>query len=412
MPKYKTSLARGAAIFLVGSLAAGCSVANLTDGLTTNSTAPVGMAQANQPYPGENRIVRPKADIGGGGILQPSSEVSSLPAPAATPAYGVPVYTAPRSSSVSSAPLPPPGAAQSSASPVTAVPVEQPRQVAAAPQAPQPSRTRASEPSAGGSYRVDSGDTLYGIARKTGVSVSQLKEANGLSDGAIRIGQNLVIPGSGAAVSASAPAQQPQPVRTVSAPSAKPAQPAAPKPAAVAAAPQPEPAVVAAAPKPEAQDEPRVTAYTPPTESKTKAIEAVEQTQVAALPPESTGVGRLRWPAQGRVIAGFGSSGGKKSDGIDIAVPEGTAVHAAENGVVIYAGDGLKGFGNTVLVRHEDGLVTVYGHASELKVKRGDQVRRGQEIARSGMTGDADRPKLHFEVRKGTSPVDPMTYLR
>ncbi|MEP4422761.1 MAG: M23 family metallopeptidase, partial [Nitratireductor sp.] len=94
-----------------------------------------------------------------------------------------------------------------------------------------------------------------------------------------------------------------------------------------------------------------------------------------------------------------------------IAVPEGTPVKAAENGVVIYAGDGLKEFGNTVLVRHEDGLVTVYGHASELKVARGDKVRRGQEIARSGMSGSADLPKLHFEVRKDSVPVNPTGYL-
>jgi murein DD-endopeptidase MepM/ murein hydrolase activator NlpD len=185
---------------------------------------------------------------------------------------------------------------------------------------------------------------------------------------------------------------------------------AAPKPAAnpLAGA-----TTLAANPKPAAtQEEPKVVAYTPPRESKPAVADKVDQTEVAALPPESTGVGRLRWPAQGRVISSFGSNGGRKNDGIDIAVPEGTPIHAAENGVVIYAGDGLKGFGNTVLLRHEDGLVTVYGHASEIKVKRGDTVRRGQEIARSGMTGDADRPKLHFEVRNGTTPVNPMTYLQ
>src|SRR5690606_5358717 len=98
-------------------------------------------------------------------------------------------------------------------------------------------------------------------------------------------------------------------------------------------------------------------------------------------------------------------------DGIDIQVPEGTPVKAAENGVVIYAGDGLKEFGNTVLVRHDNGLVTVYGHASELKVSRGDKVKRGQQIASSGMSGVADSPRLHFEVRKNSAPVDPTTFL-
>ena len=119
----------------------------------------------------------------------------------------------------------------------------------------------------------------------------------------------------------------------------------------------------------------------------------------------------MRWPVRGRVISNYGAGGGKNGDGIDIAVPEGTSVKAAENGVVIYAGDGLKEFGNTVLVRHENGLVTFYGHASELKVARGEKVKRGQEIARSGMSGTTDMPKLHFEVRKNSSPVDPSTFL-
>ena len=126
---------------------------------------------------------------------------------------------------------------------------------------------------------------------------------------------------------------------------------------------------------------------------------------------ECTGIGRMRWPVRGRVISGYGTGGGKANDGIDIQVPEGTPVKAAENGVVIYAGDGLKEFGNTVLVRHEDGLVTVYGHASELTVARGQKVKRGQEIARSGMSGATDLPKLHFEVRKDSAPVDPTSFL-
>ncbi|WEX07322.1 M23 family metallopeptidase [Chelativorans sp. AA-79] len=387
--RHRTLLGRGAAVLLIGGLA-GCSSTNFTDGLTTSSTAPVTVAQANQPYPGD--VVRPKADVGGGGILQPAAPVSSLPPPSA-PTYGASTSAAPVSSNVSSSPLPPPGGASRSAA--APAPVEQPRssggQMAAVPQAPKPQAQ-------GGTYTVASGDTLYAISRRTGVSVDRLKQANGLGDGSIRIGQELAIPGASTAVASAAPARKSDPVNVSATPSAKPAAQ--------------KPVVAANTKKPEAEEEPKVTAYTPPAESKPKAVEAVDQTEVAALTPEATGVGRLRWPAQGRVIGSFGSNGGRKNDGVDIAVPEGTAVHAAENGVVIYAGDGLKGFGNTVLVRHEDGLVTVYGHASELKVKRGDKVRRGQEIALSGMTGDAERPKLHFEVRKGTSPVDPMTYLR
>lgn len=144
-----------------------------------------------------------------------------------------------------------------------------------------------------------------------------------------------------------------------------------------------------------------------------RATDAVieDAEKVVASAPDATGIGRMRWPVRGRVISAYGGkNAGKANDGIDIAVPEGTPVKAAENGVVIYAGDGLKEFGNTVLVRHEDGLVTVYGHASELKVAR-RQVKRGQEIARSGMSGSADMPKLHFEVRKNSAPVDPSSFL-
>ena len=117
---------------------------------------------------------------------------------------------------------------------------------------------------------------------------------------------------------------------------------------------------------------------------------------------------KFRWPANGRVIAGFGpKTNGQQNDGINIAVPENTPVKAAEDGVVAYAGNELKGYGNLVLVRHPNGYVTAYAHAKELLVKRGDQVKRGQIIARSGQTGNVNAPQLHFEIRKGASPVDP-----
>ena len=92
-------------------------------------------------------------------------------------------------------------------------------------------------------------------------------------------------------------------------------------------------------------------------------------------------------------------------------MPEGTSVKAAEDGVVAYAGNELKGYGNLVLVRHTNGFVTAYAHASELKVKRGETVKRGQIIALAGQTGTVNSPQLHFEIRKGSTPVDPMQYL-
>jgi len=120
----------------------------------------------------------------------------------------------------------------------------------------------------------------------------------------------------------------------------------------------------------------------------------------------------FRWPVHGKVIAGFGPRpNGQQNDGINVAVPENTPIKAAEDGVVAYAGNELKGYGNLVLVRHSNGYVTAYAHAKELLVKRGDPIKRGQVIAKSGQTGNVDAPQLHFEVRKGPTPQDPMPML-
>ena len=120
----------------------------------------------------------------------------------------------------------------------------------------------------------------------------------------------------------------------------------------------------------------------------------------------------FRWPVRGRIIAAFGPKpNGLQNDGINLAVPEGTPIKAAEDGVVAYAGSELKGYGNLVLVRHANGFVTAYANASEILVKRGETVKRGQVIAKSGETGNVTSPQLHFEIRKGATPVDPAQYL-
>lgn len=140
------------------------------------------------------------------------------------------------------------------------------------------------------------------------------------------------------------------------------------------------------------------------------AVEPQRQ-QVAAAPATvvgSDGKPEFRWPARGRIIQGFKSGG---NDGISIAVPAGTAVKAAESGVVAYAGSELKGYGNLVLIRHPNGFVSAYAHNGELNVKRGENVKRGQVIAKSGQTGNVTAPQLHFELRKGSTPVDPTQYL-
>ncbi|MGH6821126.1 MAG: peptidoglycan DD-metalloendopeptidase family protein, partial [Methylocella sp.] len=120
----------------------------------------------------------------------------------------------------------------------------------------------------------------------------------------------------------------------------------------------------------------------------------------------------FRWPVKGRVISAFGAKpGGMRTEGINIAVPEGAGVRAADSGVVAYAGNELKGYGNLVLIRHHGGWVTAYAHNKELIVKRGDTVKRGDMIARAGRTGSVESPQLHFELRKGATAVDPIKYL-
>jgi murein DD-endopeptidase MepM/ murein hydrolase activator NlpD len=121
---------------------------------------------------------------------------------------------------------------------------------------------------------------------------------------------------------------------------------------------------------------------------------------------------KFRWPAKGRVIGRFGANADStQSDGIKISVPMGADVVAAESGVVAYAGSELKGYGNLILIRHANNWVTAYAHNEELLVKRGDTVRRGQTIAKAGKTGNVDQPQLHFELRRGAKPVDPLPYL-
>ena len=233
-----------------------------------------------------------------------------------------------------------------------------------------------------GGYTVVAGDSLYGIAKKTGAKAADIRKANNLGETAnLKIGQKLVIPAATQQVAQAAPGVDP--MITGSAGPAKKAD----KPGAA-----------------------KLATYTPP-KADSKVIKEAEAASTEAA-PDSTGIGKMRWPVRGRVVGTYGNSNGASyNDGIDIAVPEGTPVKAAENGVVIFAGEGLKDFGKTVLVRHADGKVTVYGHTSEIKVSRGDTVKRGQEIAKSGMSGNTDSPKLHFEVRENSSPVDPQQYL-
>jgi len=260
---------------------------------------------------------------------------------------------------------------------------------AAQAQAPAPATRGATMPSS--VHVAAPGDTLMNISRRNHISVSELARANNLPVTAqLKVGDRITVPSSSKTLAAAQPAPAP----------AAPAQP-------VAAAAPPKPQPVAAKPVVTASVEPaqkvRMATETKEIERTHSPVKAAEATN--ALPT-------FRWPVRGRVITSYGAkTNGKQNDGINVAVPEGTPVKAAEDGVVAYSGNELKGYGNLILVRHANGYVTAYAHASELMVKRGDSIKRGQIIAKSGQTGEVGSPQLHFEIRKGSSPVDPLQFL-
>jgi murein DD-endopeptidase MepM/ murein hydrolase activator NlpD len=200
-------------------------------------------------------------------------------------------------------------------------------------------------------HRVAAGDTLYGVARRYGIEPSRIVSLNRIAEPyAIAPGQSLVLP-------AAAPA-----------------------------------AASTAAPQPVAGRSARALAKIP-------------------APPPRAG-GKFLWPVQGRTIAGYGRKrDGLHNDGINIAAPRGAAVRAADNGVVAYVGNELRGFGNLILVKHAGGWVTAYAHTQDFQVRRGQTVTRGQPIARIGSSGNVATPQLHFEIRKGTRSVDPTRFL-
>jgi murein DD-endopeptidase MepM/ murein hydrolase activator NlpD len=324
-------------------------------------------------------------------------------------------------------------------------------------------------------YVVKQGDTLPDLAQRYGVSQSDLVSINNLTPPyTLKSGQTLNIPSQSEssnlpAMTASAvppptpagavtstPLSVPDapvpaapkataPVSTASTSGGGVSSSALPAPTVIAptppaatppkpASPAPAPATTKAAPLPPTPTAPVTSAETeaapaqaktqtataPTTKAKTpEQIEAETEAAVEAAeaakssgPAAGTGKGPFVWPVQGKVIDSFGSSkDGMKNDGINIAAPNGAPVVAAADGTVAYAGNELRGFGNMILLRHDGGYVTAYAHNASLLVKKGDKVKRGQTIARVGQTGAVFGPQLHFEIRKGTQPVDPMSFL-
>jgi murein DD-endopeptidase MepM/ murein hydrolase activator NlpD len=360
--------------------------------------------------------------ISGDPFSNPFKSASAEPTTTSSPALATPEPV--RTAAVHSQPLAPPTASSA------------PAIVPAAPRVAATSASGSAGWSAQGGARVTvaAGDSLASISNRYGVPAQAILSANDLKSGAqVTPGRSIVIPvynASGAAQPAKSAAQASSPKARV-AEVAKPAKPeprqAKTEPAKPTKVAKVEPAKVQ--PVKAASAEPVKPAK--PATQKVASIETkpVETAKPAAGPapakgeakaaptddPKSTGAlpsepaGEFRWPARGRVIAGFGANGG--NEGINISVPEGTPVKAAESGTVTYSGSEVKGYGNLVLIKHDNGYVSAYAHNGELSVKRGEKVKRGQVIAKAGQTGNVTSPQLHFEIRKGQTPVDPTGFL-
>jgi murein DD-endopeptidase MepM/ murein hydrolase activator NlpD len=285
-----------------------------------------------------------------------------------------------------------------------------PQGVAAPHSRPAPMQTASVQPPAvpadldgkyRGSYTMRQGDSLYGISRTYGVPVSELQQTNGITDArGVKAGAVLRVPAGGT----SAPEQPMQQV--------------------AAAPPQPSYNDRQSAPSYQGGDiasshQPTIingqnsgSQYTQVATRNTNDVAAGTVTPPPSRPQQSAASDKLRWPVSGRIITGFGQrSDGTHNDGINLSVPLGTQVHAAEGGTVAYAGSELKGYGNLILLRHDNGWVTAYAHNDQLMVKRGDKVQRGQVISTAGRSGSVDQPQVHFELRQGSKPVDPVPFL-
>ncbi|MFO1050360.1 MAG: M23 family metallopeptidase [Geminicoccaceae bacterium] len=241
-------------------------------------------------------------------------------------------------------------------------------------------------------HEVAAGETLSEIAVRYRVPLQAVADLNGIrSPYRVVSGQTVALP---------AGATKPKSPTMVA------AAPAVPKVR------EPSPPVVAARSsevKVASLDSPRVPAA---------AVRPVSLEQMPSEPKTQHGAAPLLsgdgflWPVRGRIVSAFGSKpNGTRNDGINILVREGTPVVAAENGVVVYAGTELPGYGRMLLLSHADGFVTAYAHNSELYVGVGDRVERGQRIAAAGKTGNVTSPQLHFEIRDGKKALDPVALL-
>jgi murein DD-endopeptidase MepM/ murein hydrolase activator NlpD len=425
-------------------------------------TAVAGCSSESSRF-GENPYASPYSskDSTGSVARAPVSKVEAQPLPPQVQAQPLPPPAMHRPATVSAGGSSGASAGMGSYQPVpasyAAPPAADITGSVASPPRPAPVATTASSKwdwNGGTAIIVGPGETVQTLSNKYGVPVSAIMEANKLSGLSLKPGQRVIIPrynAAGASVLASQPARPAPAIVSGGAPATVPATTASKgahvhvivpgetlmslsrryrKPVGSIAAANRIPATTMV----KVGDRiviPGVTAHsakafttpaTPPAQPKLASVETPQTARIATPEPAAQaeapvaepmgGAPSFRWPVRGRVITAFGAkTDGQQNDGINLAVPAGTAVRAAEDGVVAYAGNELKGYGNLILVRHSDGFVTAYAHASELMVKRGDKVRRGQVIAKSGQTGNVSAPQLHFEIRKGSTPVDPMQHL-
>jgi murein DD-endopeptidase MepM/ murein hydrolase activator NlpD len=378
----RRKLSRFAAVAVIGGFAGACS----------SDTMRLSGSPFSNPFASKGRGSEPT--MTGSIPAAPRSAVQSQPLPpprqTAAPAYNA--YTPPK-----------PASAYAPSTPARAV-------ASPAPSQPVTSSGPGGWTAQGGTVVIiAAGETLNTVANRYGVPTSAILSANGLRSAAqAGPGQQVIIPvyNAGGVQTAAAPAL-PAPKRLDTATFGQGRQADAGRPGQALA--KPEPVKMQAIPEPqkfakaEVQPVPQPKASVP-VRSEPAPVKEPEQT--ASLP--SAGSTDFRWPARGRVISGFGSAG---NEGINIAVPEGTPVKAAESGTVAYAGSEVKGYGNLVLIRHDNGYVSAYAHNGEIAVKRGDKVKRGQVVAKSGQSGNVTSPQLHFEIRKGSTPIDPVPFL-
>ncbi len=281
-------------------------------------------------------------------------------------------------------------------------------------------------PAPGGTYKVVKGDTLYSIAFRNGVDFRDLASWNHIdSPYTIWPGQELQLaPANGKPPAAAA--MHTAPVVATAKPAAPPAhaaapaqetqqgfQPATTSPADTAATTPPAPAASAVAPAhtstaPAAVTTPVVPVAGAPAATASNTPPPAPPTPAAPGATRSNGGVTWRWPADGTLLKRFQS--GDAIPGIEIGGKAGDPVRAAADGVVVYSGNGLVGYGELVIVKHNDSYLSAYGHNSKRLVKEGQRVTAGQQIAEMGSTG-ASRDELQFQIRKDGNPVDPMGYL-